>query len=705
MPCSPNDNQINIPVFPPPSIPGFGSMFSPIQIGLDGFDLPDPLIEDFTDLIKRLQALFPSGTFNPFPDFAMKSIFDFVNDIFRQIAPFLSLYNFFMALLNIIICVIEILCAIPNPFAVASKLIKLFKECLPPFLNLFPFFALIAMLIALLLLILALIEYIIAQILAIINAIIRNIEILSNGLSLNDAQATLAAVNKIASLLCAIQNLLSIFVALGAILSIIQALAAIAGSAICDDSDEDGCCPVALCPPFIKNTPDGVTSETAKLVYLKKVGVDVENALSLAPELAALFVVPPIRKERWQVFDNSTETPYNIKEIITPILFDTFWADSVLVDGYSSPRRAQYTVDMEVTVNPNDFGNLDLQGSRKFIIKDCVVIEKPYIGIFDYQNAKQFTYGADIGTLNGTLSIAGGLVFEEDGETPYMVSGQQATLETFISEPTQLSSAVPSSDDSVAFDIKLTWKPNAAALAGYNVTTFGCMPEVSFERNIVNTVILTEGVEAIAVKLPPAPAGIVLPSTGILPNVSGAEQCVSNAIAELRTNINLETLANFQASAVTCLNDLKNQTTAVICSALNAGISQFKSTYDLSTDLQFITSSIRVSVSLRDFSGTLITRGIPASCAQEIADKLSADVTFGTISKFSYDGDSLFFADLTADQNGSGEITVSFDGKVLNTVVTGAAGEASSIQENMKMYSFVDAKIEPAVRRDETDLS
>jgi hypothetical protein len=680
-------------------------MFSPIQIGLDGFDLPDPLIEDFTDLIKRLQALFPSGTFNPFPDNAMKSVFDFINDIFRQIAPFLSLYNFFMALLNIIICVIEVLCAIPNPFAVASKLIKLFKECLPPFLNLFPFFALIAMLIALLLLILALIEYIIAQILAIINAIIRNIEILSNGLSLNDAQATLAAVNKIASLLCAIQNLLSIFVALGAILSIIQALAAIAGSAICDDSDADGCCPVALCPPFIKNTPSGITSETAKLVYLKKVGVDVESALSLAPELAALFVVPPIRKERWQVFDNSLETPYNIKEIITPILFDTFWADSVLVDGYSSPRRAQYTVDMEITLNPNDFGNLDLRGNRKFIIKDCVVIEKPYVGIFDYQNAKQFTYGADIGTLNGTLSIAGGLVFEEDGETPYMVSDQQATLETFVSEPTQLSSAVPSSDDSIAFDIKLTWKPNAPALAGYNVTTFGCIPEVSFERNIVNTVVLTEGVEAIAVKLPPAPAGIVLPSTGILPNVSGAEQCVSNAIAELRTNINLETLANFQASVTTCLNDLKNQTTAVICSALNAGISQFKSTYDLSTDLQFITSSIRVFVSLRDFSGTLITRGIPDSCAQEIADKLSADVTFGTISKFSYDGESLFFADLTADQNGSGQITVSFDGKVLNTVVTGAAGEASSIQENMKTYSFVDAKIEPAVRRDETDLS
>jgi hypothetical protein len=705
MPCSPNDNQINIPVFPPPSIPGFGSMFSPFQIPLDGFDLPQPLIEDFTDLIKRLQALFPSGTFNPFPDNAMKSVFDFINDIFRQIAPFLSLYNFFMALLNIIICVIEVLCAIPNPFAVASKLIKLFKECLPPFLNLFPFFALIAMLLALLLLILALIEYIIAQILAIINAIIRNIQLLSDGLSLNDAQATLAAVNKIAALLCAIQNLLSIFVALGAILSIIQALAAFAGSAICDDSDQDGCCPIALCPPFIKNTPEGVTSETAKLVYLKEVGFDSAGALGLPPEIAAIFSVPAIRKERWQVFDNSLETPYFIKEIITPILFDNFWADSVVVDGYSSPRRAQYTVDMEVTLNPNNFGNLDFQGSRKFIIKDCIVIEKPYVGIFDYQNAKQLTYGSNLGTLNGTLSIAGGLVFEEDGTTPYMISNEQATLENFISQPINVSTSIPGSDDSVSFDIKLTWKPNAAALAGYNVTTFGCIPEVSFERNIVNTVILTEGVEAIAVKLPPAPAGKVLPSTGILPNVSGAEQCVSNAIAELRTNINVETLANFQANVLTCLNDLKDQTTAVICSALNVGISQFKSTYDLSTDLQFITSSIRVFVSLKDFSGTLITRAIPASCAEDIANKLSAEVTFGKISKFSYDGESLFFADLTAEEKGSGEITVYFDGKILNTVITGAAGEASSIQPNMKMYSFVDAKVDSAVRRDETDLT
>lgn len=705
MPCSPSENQINIPVIPPPNVPGFGAPFSPIQIPLDGFDLPTPLIEDFTDLIRRLGALFPSGVFNPFPDSGLKSVFDFISEIFRQIAPFLSLYNFFLALLRIIVCVIEVLCAIPNPFAVASKLIQLFKECLPPFLNLFPIFALIAMLIALLLLILALIEYIISQILAIIDAIIRNLQILSDGLSLNDAQATLAAVNKIASLLCFIENLLSIFVALGAILSIIQALAAFTGSAICDDSDAEGCCPIALCPPFIKNTPNGITTEQAKLVYHKQIGFDVEGQLGLAPEVAALFAVPPVRKARWQVFDNSTTSPFFIKEIITPILFDDFWAETIVVDSSSSPRRAQYTADLEITFNPIIFHPTDFLGERKFVIKDCIVVEKPYVGIIDYQNANQLFYGTNFGVLNGTLSLAGGLVFEEDGSTPYMIGDTQATLETFISQPSVTSSFLPSSDDSISFDIKLTWKPNAAALAGYNVTTFGCIPEVSFERNIVNTVLTSEGIESVSVKLPPAPAGVVLPSTGILPNISGAQQCVSNAIDEFRQNINFETAANFQASVLTCLNDLKNQTTAVICSALNAGISQFKSTYSLSTDLQFINSTIRVSVSLRDFSGTLITRAIPTECAQEIADKLSAEITFGNISKFSYDGESLFFADITSDNAGSGQITISYDGKVLNTVVPGVNGEASRIEENMQTYAFVDAKVEPVVRRDEADLT
>ena len=145
MPCSASDLSMDVTAPPPPTIPGIGSLFAPIQIPIPEFDLPTDLVQDILALMEQLGALFPSGLFKANPDLGMKNILDFIANIMSQLAPFLSFYNFIMALLNLIICIIEVLCAIPNPFAVASKLKKLFAECLPPFLNLFPWLALLAM--------------------------------------------------------------------------------------------------------------------------------------------------------------------------------------------------------------------------------------------------------------------------------------------------------------------------------------------------------------------------------------------------------------------------------------------------------------------------------------------------------------------------------------------------------------------------------
>lgn len=705
MPCSPNDNQINVQIPPPPTIPGFGAIFSPIQIGLPGFDLPTDLLEDFEELIKKLGAIFPSGIFKPFPDLKIKDIFGFISSILTQIAPFLSLYNFFLALLRIIACVIEVLCAIPNPFAVASKLATLFTECLPPFLNLFPPFALIAMIIALLLLILALIEYIINTILDIINSIIKNLEIFANAASLQDAQATLAAVQKIASLLCFLENILSIFLALAAIFDIIKSIANFAGVTICDDSDQEGCCPIALCPPFIKNTPDGITTTQGKLIYLKQIGVDIEDTLSLSPALAALFNIPPIRQERWQIFDKNLTSEYKINQIITPIIpgiSDDFWAETAVLNKDTSPRRAPYTVDIKLEVNPAQFGFIDFRGPRQFLIKDCIVIEKPYIGVYSYNNSVDFTQG-----ILGTLSISGGKVYDLlDGyESEYLINGEQATLDTFIHLSDSKSQSTPTSDDSIVFDnIEFTWKPNAPALAGYNVTTVGCIPEVAVERAAINAVISAEGIQPVNFKLPNVPDGQKVPSTGVLPNIEGAYQCLLNSITSFRNNISIEGAAEFQAASSICLTDLQNQTTAALCSAIIAAISQFKSDYEFDTNLQFTTNQIKVTVYLRDASNILLTSNIPQSCADEIAARLKGEVTFGEISKFTYDGSNYFIANISSNLPGDGEMTLLFDNKVISKFITATAESPSLIQENVKTYSFVDAGIAPPVRRNETDV-
>lgn len=699
MPCSPSDNTLNPTVSPGIPIPGFGLPFSPIQIPLPDFDLPTDLLEDLLALLERAKALFPGGLLKPNLDLGTKSILDAIAKMLNMLAPFLAFYNFIMALLNMIICIIEVLCAIPNPFAVASKLKKLFTECLPPFLALFPFLALIAMIIALLLLILALIEYIIRTIIAIIEAIIKNLTILADGLTLQDAESTLAAAQKIASLLCFIQNLLAILVAIAAILAIIQALSLFAGGAICDDNDPDGCCAPDICPAFIKNNDDGIQVPLGQMVYTRQIGTDVASILSLPANIAALFNLPPVREERWQLISQSPNALYPISSIITPILGNIFWPDPLVFAADTQPKKAPYTVDMRVRLNPITFIPTDGYGERFFRITDCIVVRKPYLGLLTFNN------GVNLSNLSGTLNVEGGLVFEDDG-TPYMVNGVQATLNTFIHQADSQASSPPVVDDSITFNsVDFTWKPNHPTLAGYSLTTVGCIPEVNIEKATQNAIAAAEGLANVATKLPQAPAGKVVPSTGILPNVLGAQQCVTDALAIFRKDVSNVGAATFQAAMETCLGDLRDQTSAVICNAIIAAVSQFKSTMVLDTDVQFTTRPIKLSVELRDGAGTLLSGDLPTDCIGNLEDKLKGEVTFGKVSSFIYDGSQFFDALITSKEAGLGEVTVSFDNKIFNIVIVGTVDVPSSIEENILDYQFIDGTVESPVRRDATDVA
>jgi hypothetical protein len=712
MPCNPNDNQINVDIPPPPTVPGFGIPLSPIQIPLPNFELPTDLIEDFLSLLQKLSALFPSGTFNAFPDINITGFLGFVSDVLRQIAPFLSLYNFFLAILRLLKCIIDVLCAIPNPFAVASKLIVLFTECLPPFLNLFPIFALIDMIIALLLLILAIIQFIIDTILAIIIEILKNLAIFVDAAELQDAQSILAVVQKIANVLCYLQNILAALVALAAIINIIKSLASFGGVTFCQSEEEDGCCPLVLCPPFIKNTPDGISTNQGKLIYISQIGLDSATLfgdLGMDPAMAALISIPPIRKQRWQVFDKNIDAIYKISNIITPVipvLGDDFWAEEVLMTKDTSSKKAQYTVDLKLKVNPAQFGITDFGGERFFKIKDCIVVERPYIGAYRYNSEEDSIGTRDLtqGTF-GVLSIAGGKVYEllEDGTEVEYFGGapEQRTLNTFIAvldpltglPPVVSSPPPPGVDDSISFDnIEFTWKPNAAALAGYNVTTFGCIPTVAIERDIVNSVIIAEGLEPVIDKLPE------------LPDVEGAHRCVISALEVFRKNISPTTASEFQAAALSCMNKLRDDVISTITAAVKLGASAFKSDYQLDTDLQFTGRNIKVSVFLKDPAGTLLTTNLPIECSTEIASNIKSEITLGEITSFEYDGYSTFVADLTSQIPGDGQITVLFNDKVISEFIPGSNGNPSLIRENVKTYTFVDVNASVPVRRDETDV-
>jgi hypothetical protein len=699
-PCTPNDNTLNPPSLSGVSIPGFGFPFSPLQVPLPEWDLPTDLLEDLLDLMRKLGALFPSGLFKAQFGNYLKDALDFIASILSQIAPYLSLYNLIMAAFNLIICIIEVLCCIPDPFCIATKMQKLFAECLPPFLNILPWLALLAMILALLLLLLALIEYIILTILGILAEIVRNIILLANAATFDDAEATLAGAQKIATLLCFIENIMAIFLAIAAILAIIQALAQFAGVSICSDEDAEGCCNNENCPPFIKDNPDGITGAQGRLVYHRRVESDIATLLGVP---VGAIAVPPLRIERWQFINDDPNQTYRFSHIITPVhpFTDKIYFPDIEYDENTPVKRAPYNVDLRMFVDPGLFNPADTGGARYMRVKECIVVRKPYVGEYDWQVNLQTT------STTGTLNLEGGKVYEDDGTTEYQIGGSQATLNDFIHyDDLSSTTGLPAVDDTYAIsDIEFTFNINHVALIENNLITVGCMPGVSVEKAVQNAILSAEGIDAVIDKLAPVPDGELVDG-GDFPNVLGAQECVLSALETFRSDVSVEGAAKFQATAETCLNDLKNQVLSMYCDGLISAVSQYKSTAEIDTDAQFTTRSIELYVVLKDPGGTVISQSIPDDCLQEVLDKLRATATFGDITDFVYDGTSMFVAYISSSKAGSGQITVSFDGKVFSTITAGTSLEnTSTITEVVLPYTFIDAVAMPAERRDPTDVS
>ena len=123
MPCSAATS--NVPPAPSPFSP-FGIPFSPLG---NPIKLPSGFPEDILDLLKNFQLPgLPvvgvlDGNFE-------KDILDLIFKMLNYIYPLLAAYQFILPILRLIVCIIEVICAIPNPFAMIPAIINLFTNCL-----------------------------------------------------------------------------------------------------------------------------------------------------------------------------------------------------------------------------------------------------------------------------------------------------------------------------------------------------------------------------------------------------------------------------------------------------------------------------------------------------------------------------------------------------------------------------------------------
>ncbi len=666
-PCSPV--SVDIPDGPSgPAIPGFGTPFSLKIPSLNPF--PDNFPEDLMELLNKLQLLIPPGALKPQlnPNFG-KDVFDAIMKLLDQFMPFLMLYKFFLPILELIICIIEVLCALMNPFKLIRALNRLFTQCIPAFLNMFPIFALICMIISLLLLILALIEYIILQILKFIEMILRNILALEKAFQDADANSVLAIAQKLGSILCIFQNLFVLFAIFNIIIQIIRDIISLLFSIPpCDDGDsgdEDGCCTPDVCPAIVKTDYQRFTGT---LKYLPSVAV----ATSLnVPFLGGAFNVD-VRPESWQFFDNAQEQDQQFREIFDahdvviksgfpiptkPIFFPT---DSV-IDAKTDPKQAPYVVSFRVWYNPAQWGrNKTEDGVAR------------YIKFFNVKMTKVPTTSLTEGDLsitninNGVALLAGGNGYEDDGTTPlkgYDTDGITqispfATFENFFHMKGTVSNNpfLTKNDGYTFFNVDYTFHPNIAPLLQKNLVTLGCVPSIAINRAFVNNIFA--GDIGVKTKL----LGDLLNGRGgPFPNPAECQECLTNAMNNLRLNMTAAGVAQFKVTTDLCLKKHKDDTNSALGSMVGIGFEPCKSISVITQPIQFTSQPIDVIVDLNERNGFSLTKGLSEEVAANIAARIKGHVSFGKVSNFTYDGYQSFRATITSKETGPGDLMVSFD--------------------------------------------
>lgn len=664
---------------PGPAPPGF-------PFSLPTIPIPNIDLEDLLDLFNRLQFLTPAGGFKPSLSINFsKDIFDAITSLLDQFMPFLMLYKFFLPVLNLIICIIEVLCALMNPFALIAALNRLFTVCIPAFLALFPIFALILLIISIIILLILLIEYLVAQIIIFVLLLLRNIAALVLAFAVSNATGVLAIAEKLANLLCFFQNLMVLLAFFGIIISIIKDILGMLFSIPpCEGGDNSACCNPQFCPEIVQNP---YTRETGTLQYLNEVGV------ATTIQVPDGYFNVDLRTESWQLYDTQQTLQQQFWNIVdaydvvadgyvSPVFFPT----DTLYTATTVPAQVAYTVNLRLLYNPIIWGRAGTPHYIRF--NNCVVLVAPTQAV---QNADG-TFAIE---PTGVFFIAGGLGFLDDGKTPingYASDGitptkVQATLNSFLHLPPVFSaSPVLSSVGEVVFsDMTYTFTPNLPVLLQKNLITLGCEPAVALSRAFVNNVLFSN----VAVQTANLQAIVNSPD---FPDPAGAQECIQTALSTLQTNMTNQGVADFQTSANLCLSDLQTNASNALGALVGAGFSPCNSSFSLTPSIQFTTMPIIITVNINENSGIPITSSLPANIGQQLAQQITAAPTFGSVGPFTYDGYQVFTAPLTSTTPGSGTVSIVFQNQVLctNTLPTDGITPPSHTLQS-KSYQFVYA--------------
>jgi hypothetical protein len=701
VPCSPNEVSLNVPSGPSgPAIPGFGTSFALKLPQISPFPAGFP--EDLLDILNKLQFLIPPGALKPQlnPNFG-KDIFDGIMKMLDQFMPFLMLYKFFLPILNIIICIIEVLCALMNPFALISAINRLFSQCIPEFLNLFPIFALIIMIVSLLLLIVALIEYVTAQILKLVQAILRNIAALNNAFQSGDSNGVLAIAQKLGALLCVFQNLFVLFSLFNIIIDIVKDILnlafAIPPCQSGDSGDINSCCTPETCPTIVQG-PYSRTSGTFK--YFSEIG----GSTVFGGGFPAFTFAS--RNEMWQFYDLGQDQAQAFRNIFDA--FDIvnvspkpiFFPSATTYGVGSDLRQVPYVVSMRMFYNPSEWGRTG--PSRYVRFNNCIITTVPTTNLIEADNSIQ--------TVNNAVaSLVGGAGFEDNNTTPLQAYGSDgvtpisgtADLNNFFHRASTFTTTYspPNINDGYTFsNVEYTFTPNIAPLLQHNLVVVGCVPSVKLNKEFINNVIAGN----IGLKTQELGNLVNGRNGNVFPDPAAAQQCMTAAITALRSNMTTQGVATFQATCNACLAQLQSDTQGALNSIIGLGVDPCSSSFTLTPSVQFTSQTVDIAVSLNETNGLSMTNNLPPDVATNIAARLKAYTTFGTVGAFAYDGYQFFNAQISSVAPGPGTCMVSFDNQILCTNTLSSTESPTHTLQSLP-YQFIFTTALPIPEGDSSD--
>ena len=440
------------------------------------------------------------------------------------------LYKFIIPIIKIIVCIIEVICSLLNPFALPGAIGKLFNECIPEFLALIPVLALPIMVFSMLKMVKEFVGYLSAQVLRLYNAISNNLKAYAKAVDQGEEDSLMSIAKKLSNLFCSFQNLFVGFSVIGSVIKVFQDMFKTLVSFPCGSGSD--CCTTDFCPGFLANSP--FTRATGQIHYLSK----IPNSTPFTFQIPGVGSVDnDIRPDVFQLYDlSSTEVQefinivdaYDVTTNPKPIYFptDAFYTKD------TPPRQAAYTVDIELDYNPIVYGHSTINNPpRRIQFKDCVVLLKPYAYFIKNDNSQ-------ITTTSGVLSIGGGKGYELNNSILYVPSTTtQATLNNFL---------ITAPNTEVAYtNVKYTFKPGFETLFGKSLITAGCLPTVRQTKTVMNASLGNQIIDKSNL------LGAI-----VFPDLFVVEDILTNELNNLAADLNNANNDKFKKTALDLLNAL-----------------------------------------------------------------------------------------------------------------------------------------------------